>query len=230
MGEAWGSDTYIPIHKIDFRNLNFYNEIEPLSEKLANVFKFDKDLANFLKYAFVETIRNVYEHSQSNKAFVCAQRWSTHNLVEIAVLDEGCGILEAMKNYSPTSSEEELMELALIPGVSAKSNHALLGKYDEWSNSGYGLFILKELCRTYKGSFTICSNNYALRFYASGEKEMFRTSFPGTVVCLRFQTSLNIKFNQERSKIVREGQQIAKEHKNTIKKASKSSGGNYGEN
>ncbi len=229
MGEARGSNTYIPIHEIDFSKLNFYYEIEPLAKKLAEVLKFDRSLANFIQYAFVETIRNVYEHSQSSKAFVCAQKWVTHDLVEIAVLDEGCGISNAMKKFSPLSTEEELLRFALIPGVSAKSNHAFLGKDDEWSNSGYGLYILKELCNTYNGSFTICSNHYAIRFYASGKSELFKTSFNGTVVCLRFKTDLNINFAQERSRIVIEGQRIAKDYKNTIKKASKSSGGNYGQ-
>lgn len=229
MGEARGSKTYIPIHEIDFNKLNFYYEIEPLANKLSEVFQFDRSLANFIQYAFVETIRNVYEHSQSNKAFVCAQKWATHNLVEIAVLDEGCGIAQAMKKYSTSSSEEELLRLSLLPGVSAKSNHAFLGKNDEWSNSGYGLYILKELCNTYEGSFTICSNHYAIRSYALGKTELFNTSFSGTVVCLRFSTNLNINFTQERARIVHEGQRIAKEYKGTIKKASKSSGGNYGQ-
>ena len=226
MGEAKGSKTYIPIHEIRFDNIDFYGEIETIACRLSNVFQFDKDLANFLQYSFVETIRNVYEHSQSNKAFVCAQRWVTHNLVEIAVLDEGCGIATAMKPFAPLSSEEELLKLSLYPGISAKSNHSYLGKNNEWSNSGYGLYILKELCKTYKGSFTICSNNLAMRYYSSGEQALYKTSFHGTVVCLRFSTNLNIDFNKERSRIVREGQKISKEYKSAIHKASKSSGGN----
>lgn len=229
MGEARGSNTYIPIHEIDFNDRNFYYEIEPLAQKLSEVFQFDLNLANFIQYAFVETIRNVYEHSQSNKAFVCAQRWVSHNLVEIAVLDEGCGVSQAMKRYSPSSTEEELLHLSVLPGVSAKTNHAFLGKNDEWSNSGYGLYILKELCKTYKGSFTICSNNYAIRYFSSGETKLYNTSFCGTVVCLRFLTNLNIDFSKERSRIVGEGQKVARQNKGAIKKASKSSGGKYGQ-
>ncbi|MDE6605742.1 MAG: hypothetical protein K2K85_06985 [Clostridia bacterium] len=229
MGEARGSNTYIPIHKIDFASLNFYDEIEPLAFKLAQVFQFDRDLAKFLQYAFIETIRNVYEHSQSNKAFVCAQRWITHNLVEIAVLDEGCGVAEAMRRYSKDLPEIELLELSLAPGISAKSNHPYLGRDNEWSNSGYGLYVLKELCKTYKGSFTICSNNYAIRYNAKGEKTLFKPSFNGTAVCLRFSTNENVNFTEERRRIVAEGEKLAKENKKAIKTASKSSGGNYGQ-
>lgn len=227
MGEARGSATYIPIHSIDFSAMYFYNDIEPLSEKLAAVFQFDSDLADFIQYAFIETIRNVYEHSCSNKAFVCAQRWPSHNLVEISVLDEGCGIGPAMKRQYPLLSEKELLELSLNPGISAMSNHRYLGRNDQWSNSGYGLYILKGLCKAYGGSFIICSNNYGI-CYQNDKKITYETSFSGTAVSLRFLTNQKINFIQERRRILNEGQEIAKKYKNAITKASKSSGGHYG--
>ena len=227
MGEAKGSATYIPIHSIDFSSMYFYNDIEPLSQKLAAVLKFDSDLADFIQYAFIESIRNVYEHSCSNKAFVCAQRWPSHNLVEIAVLDEGCGIAHAMKKRYPELSEKALLNLSLNPGISAMSNHRYLGRNDQWSNSGYGLYILKELCKAYGGSFIICSNNYGMHYH-NGKRTTYETSFSGTAVSLRFLTNQNINFVQERKRILYEGQEIAKKYKNAITKASKSSGGHYG--
>ena len=151
-----------------------------------------------------------------------------YQFVEIAVLDEGCGIDKAMRKFDENASEDELLELAVLPGTSAKSNHDYLDSDNEWLNSGYGLYILKELCKSYKGIFTLCSNNYAIRYLSNGTSEKYKTKFNGTAVSLRFSTKLNINFEKERKRIVREGQELAKQNKNAIKKASKSSGGDYG--
>ena len=62
LGEARASDNYVPITKVTF-NGDFYQTIEDKSEKLAALLKFDKELSLFLKYLFIETIRNTYEHA-----------------------------------------------------------------------------------------------------------------------------------------------------------------------
>ena len=120
---------------------------------------------------FREMIRNVYEHSGMDEVYVCAQYWPSYNLVEISIVDNGCGVKSAMEKKFKDMSEEELLSLALKPGISAESNHSWIGKNNRLSNSGYGLPITKELALAYDGYFIFCSGNHA--FWFQGEKNMF---------------------------------------------------------
>lgn len=86
LGEARASDNYVPITKVTF-NGDFYQTIEDKSEKLAALLKFDKELSLFLKYLFIETIRNTYEHADIGEVYLSAQKWPSKSLLEIAISD-----------------------------------------------------------------------------------------------------------------------------------------------
>lgn len=225
MGQARPNENYVPIREIVLEG-DFYNVIEKRSCELARILHFDNDLEQFLKYAFIETIRNVYEHSQSNTAYVCAQRWPTMNLVEIAILDNGCGIANALKRRFPNHSDEALVRLSIQPGVSALSNHGYLEKDDTWRNSGYGLYALSQMAIRYNGSFLLCSGENALYLKASGI-ETYKTSFQGTAISIYLRTDTDNDFSSIRKEVIAEGEREAIRIQGSIAKASKSSGGNY---
>jgi len=225
VGEAKPSNNYVPITEITF-NDRFYDEVETHAGELAALLKFDKNLSGFLKYAFIETIRNVYEHAKTKTVYVCAQKWPTMNLVEIAIVDNGCGIATAMKKRFKDKNETELMYLAALPGISAKSNHAYLDKDNSWRNSGYGLYALRRLSKIYEGSFLLCSGGIAL-FQNNGHEEKFNTCFQGTAVAVRVKTNTNSVFQEVRKQVILEGEIAAKQISNAMTKASKSSGGKY---
>lgn len=227
MGEAWGNSQYMGIKEIDISMPDFYDKIEDISGELSRVLGFDSNLARLIKYSFVETIRNVYEHAETKKAYICAQKWPSHNLVEVAILDEGRGIANALGQRFRNKSELELLKMSIQPGVSAKSNHSYLGKKDSWRNSGYGLFVLKELCKNYEAPFYLCSNNFALIQNHKGVLSFYETKFSGTAVALRFRTNINVNFQNVIQTIVAEGESISKGIEGSIKTASKSSGGRY---
>lgn len=225
IGEARSTANCVPIREIVF-DYNFYNDIECRAKELAKLLGFDKNLEEFISYILIETIRNVYEHAQVEKAFVCAQKWPTKNLVEIAIVDMGVGIAKALGTRYAGKSEKELMYLSLNPGISARSNYSYLEKNDPWRNSGYGLYMLKRLAVLYGGSFLLCSKKIALQQSQDGIKE-FETVFPGTAIAIHFRTDTENNFNTLRDQIIWEGESEAQFGDSTIKKASRSSGGHY---
>lgn len=225
IGEAQASSNYVPIKEIQF-DMDFYRTIEVRAQELAKLLSFDKPLEEFLSYAFVEAIRNVYEHSDATSAYVCAQKWPTKSLVEIAITDTGKGIAKALGTRFPGKTEKELLYLSMQPGISARSNFRYLDKDDPWRNSGYGLYMMQKLALLYGGSFLLCSGKHAVWVMQDGVRE-YETSFPGTAIAIKFRTDTGNDFNKVRSAAISEGQTEAQLKPDAIKKASKSSGGHY---
>ena len=227
MGEARSSDNYVPITKVTF-NGDFYQTIEGKSEELAALLKFDTELSAFLKYLFIETIRNTYEHADVGELYLSAQKWKSKSLLEIAISDTGCGICNSLRKYMPYSAkdEKELLRLACNPGISSRSNYRYLEKDNAWRNSGYGLYLMRKLAVAYGGSFLICSGNYALRENNNGI-EMFNTTYTGTTIAIRIKTDQKLNFEDVRHKILLAGEKEASDVQTSIHSASKSSGGHY---
>ena len=168
----------------------------------------------------------MYEHSGATSAYVCAQKWPTKSLVEIAIADTGKGITKALETKFPQKSEKELLYLSMQPGISARSNFQYLDKDDPWRNSGYGLYMMQKLTLLYGGSFLLCSGKHAIWVMQDGVRE-YETSFPGTAIAIKFRTDTGNDFNKLRNTAILEGQTEAKLKPEAIKKASKSSGGQY---
>ena len=203
--------------------------IEKEAKTLTSMFQFDRHLADYIVYCFFEMIRNVYEHARTSHVYVCAQYWPYHNLMEIAIADEGCGIEKAMQQRYRTMSEQDLINHAMAPGISALTNHAYLDKNDYYGNSGYGLYITKELALSYGGSFILCSGNYAKRYYKydyESIEETIKTKFQGTAIAIRFKTDLDIDFVNTINRITKKAESLSKNIDGAIHKASKSSGRN----
>lgn len=228
-GEAKPSNNYVPITEISLKQDDFYERVEQRAYELSTTLRFDSGLREMLKYFFIETIRNAFEHAGIDSVLVAAQKWSSKKIVEIAIADAGCGIHGSLgKKYAMDSTK--LLALACEPGISAKSNYHYLDKDDPWRNSGYGLYIMKELTLAYHGSFILCSGGNALR-YSNGEgvliEEAFDTDYKGTAIGLRFYTDTDLDFCSARKEILEKGEKRARDIKGAIKKASRSSGGRY---
>ena len=229
-GEAFSTPNFVPITLIPLLGMDFYRIIDEKANQLAGTLQFDRGLQELLAYIFVETIRNVYEHANTDRVFVAAQKWPTLGLVEIAISDDGCGVSGSLGKYFSTDPIN-LLRLACKPGVSARSNYRYLEKEDPWRNSGYGLYIMKELSLAYGGSFILCSGDNAIRFYTDNlglsVEETFQTTYKGTAIGLRFRTNTENNFEKTRRRIVSEGELRAAQIKGAIRSASKSSGGRY---
>jgi hypothetical protein len=173
-GEASGGTRYIPITKIFFQNLSQNDKykymskhelLEQKAKEMASVLvqSEQNDAYKILSYCIRESLRNAMEHSGADSVRICGQYWNEKNTAQIAILDTGIGILKSLKNNSihqTLSNDTVALEHAIKPAVSSqpiakKSNH------DPWHNSGFGLYMLKKICKDC-GSLLISSNEAAL--------------------------------------------------------------------
>lgn len=235
-GEAFGSSSYIPLTKIDINELqrqavetgHIYKQgdiIEIESKRLAEILsQGNRELKNLLQYLLREAIRNIPEHAKTNDVWICGQYWQNRDLAEIAILDEGIGIYNSIlnnpiyRNY--ITSNDEALRWALKPGVSVSFNPVRGQKSsDMWANSGYGLFMISEICKLTEGWFTFVSGCDCLRVFPN-TITLYGTHYKGTALGIRIKPSKissgQLLINQARAK----GEETAKTLKNTFKKAS----------
>lgn len=151
-GEAYGSHTYIPLTKINVNDwvkaaadTGDYSDqvdiIEKESKKLAQVLgQKNIELVKLFQYLIREAIRNVPEHAGTDEFWICGQYWGNRNgkPAEIAILDEGCGIMSSLQknrcHREYITTNEDALWWAVKPGVSASFNP---GK----SNKSYKVYL-----------------------------------------------------------------------------------------
>ena len=245
IGEATGSSKYLPINKISMTELEersklnrtvIQEEIEKQAREMATVLS-QKDimLGDALTFLLREIIRNTPEHGKTDEVWYCAQYWPSYDLVELAIMDEGCGLYESLKSNKSLAdyinNDADALEYAVKPGISRAVN--LMKKRnvdDEWANSGYGLYMASQICIGLGGSFTIASGNKALHLQANEKSDAYTrtfydTDFKGTAIAVRIKTNKILEFEKIRREAVQKGERLAKGNINAIKTASKSSRG-----
>lgn len=199
VGEAWGSENYIPLTCIERSHLyeqptDRYVELPDLvqrhADKVARVIargNDSSDMFNVLSFSIREVMRNVFEHSQSDTLYYCAQYWPRSNKVEFALADFGVGIRRGLSE-NPNfrfNADKQAIEWSLLPSVSGKTH--LPRTSNTWYNSGYGLYMTSRLARN-GGNFVLASGSTAVHL-SRKTKTNYRTSFPGTA--LRFNLSVD---------------------------------------
>ena len=235
-GEAKGSNSYIPITCIDFNELkklehennNFIplvKIIEKESKKLSEIVsKGNSEFHEMLTFLIREIMRNTPEHSDTDKLWICGQYWKSYNLAEIAILDEGIGIFQSLKkslsHRKYILNNLDALKWSLKAGISeAFSPSHNPNNDDTWSNSGFGLFMVSEICKYLNGSFCLISyDNYIL--VDNDELKVGDTSFEGTAIrisvpCYKVENTKEI-LNSISSK----GEEQSKLIENSFKKAS----------
>jgi hypothetical protein len=236
-GEAPGSDSYMPIEKIDLSAIHREEidngnciergqTIEKKAKKLSKILAHgNEELQKVLAYSIREIIRNIDEHSGTDIAWICGQYWK-NGYAEIAILDEGIGIKNSLiknkfhKEY--IKNDEDAIDYALKPGISKAFGPTQKNKSDdEWSNSGFGLYMVSEICKKLNGSFCLVTGgNYII---VDNFVERSITHFEGTAIKIRISTENLQDTDAMIKEIAREGELEAKEARNTFKKASKPS-------
>lgn len=235
-GEALGSSTYIPLTKINISEWqrefiekgNFLEQgdvIEQKSSELAKILaSSNRELMNLLQYLIREAIRNIPEHAETDEVWMCGQYWKNRNLAEIAILDEGIGIFESLRrnliHRTYISGKEDALKWAIKPGVSTSFDPSR-GKQEgnEWANSGFGLYMISEICKATGGWLTLVSDSKCLRIF-NNNNQLVDTNFHGTALGIRIRTN-GIKDAQKIiSQINKLGTKEAKTIKHAFKKSS----------
>jgi len=237
-GEAPGSGNYIPITELDLRQIyedenhdsNHYamgDAIENESYKLAKILGRDNiEMDKLLAYLLREILRNIPEHAKCSKAWVCGQYWGNgKNEAEISIVDEGIGIKESLRNNlihrKYIDSDEDAIKYSIKAGISQTFNPDKANSSDDtWSNSGFGLYMVTEICKYLDGSFCLASGNKYLLFNRDIKEYFGDTSFHGTAIKIRIST---LKINNSKElieKIAEQGEIQARSIRNAFKKAS----------
>lgn len=215
---------YIPIKKISANDLHQeYTDTTLLNEKVNRQAATFSDMLvadqpqkvrEAIQYCFREIIRNTFEHGKTDSFWVCGQYWPTRNEAEIAILDEGIGILQSLLPNSriTVNTCAEANTLALQPGLS-RTIGIKQDPEDIWQNSGYGLYVASTLCAINGGQFWLCSGTSAILVNADGQTE-YNAKQEGTAICLNIRTdSKKLRhFDHTLEAIVKEGEKKAFEN------------------
>ena len=240
-GEANGNDNYIPITEIDFSKIHSEERkkdkfvvmgeaIEKESSRLAKILsRDDKEMHILLTYLIREILRNIPEHAEVKKALICGQYWS-NKTAEIAIVDEGIGIKESLRKNKVhrqyIETDEDALKFAVRAGISQSFKPSRKNKSDdEWANSGFGLYMVSEICKELQGSFLLASGNKYIKINHKGDIELGETLFKGTAVKVTISTNKILNTKQMISKIAKQGEKEANLVRNAFKRASKPSRG-----
>jgi len=175
VGQALGSETYLPISDIIFNSPSRIETTRPtivqeiIEEKaiaLAEVLlgkHTEQNLVDVISFSIREIGRNVYEHSGADRLSYVAQFWPAKSEVEICISDLGCGIYSSILQNSHLVPQSNLdaIGMCLLPGISCKGNVFEGRSSDHWKNSGFGLYMMASLCAL-DGSIFVLSNDSGL--------------------------------------------------------------------
>jgi len=180
-------------HKENLGVVQKYLELE--SKKITNLIcGGNNEIYNSVFKCILEVLRNSYEHSETDRFWIAGQKY--HNEIEIAVLDEGVGIQQALsvnpnlKKIVDNPTAEDYLKLALEPAISGKTfKHMGEMRYGNddigvWVNSGFGLHITSEITSGYR-EFVICSRDILLEKTLKNE-EIVDFKIKGTALRLVF--------------------------------------------
>ncbi|URN84963.1 ATP-binding protein [Acetobacterium wieringae] len=240
-GEAMGNDNYIPITEINTnqilkdevskgRMIEMGDAIELKASELAKIVSRDnKEFHSLLTYLIREILRNIPEHADCNKAWICGQYWRD-GTAEIAIVDEGIGVLNSLRrnviHREYIRNDEEGLKYALKAGISqafqpSKSN----ASNNPWANSGFGLYMVSEICKELQGSFCLASGEKYLNINCDGSTSIGNTAFKGTAVKITVSTNALQRSQDIINKIAKQGEGQARTIRNAFKKASMPSKG-----
>lgn len=240
-GEANGSLNYIPItpivvdelEKSEYEKGNYMvlgELIEKEAGRLARIVdRGNNELHKLLTFLIREILRNTPEHAKTNTMWLCGQYWPSYELAEIAIVDEGIGIYESITqnvaHREYITDNATALKWALKAGISEAFKPSMKQKSrDEWANSGFGLYMVNEICKHLNGSFCIISyGNYLLidnHGIKSGE-----TLFKGTAIQMRVPSKKIANAQVIISQIASQGEAEARTIRNAFKTASTPSKG-----
>ena len=137
-------------------------EAEVKSKVLVQDFDIEK-VTKPLRYLISELLLNATTHAKrhgryKSKAWVAAQKSSECNL-EIAIVDDGCGILRTLLDQfeEDERTHENALMKAMLPLTSCNLDVDEYG--EETSNQGVGLFVAKDMLQRAGGSLQIITGN-----------------------------------------------------------------------
>lgn len=223
MNAQYGNNNYQPITKLDM--LEIYNErrqsnreigdlITERAEKMATVLASgNEEMKLLMTFCLREMLRNIREHSDSLEGWYCAQYWRYDDIVEFAIVDNGRGILKSLNSNITYAAEfmddKSALLKALQPGVSRaflENEDVEEFRIDPWKNSGYGLYMVSQLCAKLGGDFVIASGDTAIRVGQDINGNIiydnYQTNVQGTAIRMRLRRNYNVNIEKIKKEII----------------------------
>ena len=234
-GEASGSENYVPITILNLEEMHRkeiekgeYIDVQDMIEKEASklstiICRKKNKIYCLLTYILREIFRNIPEHSETNTVIFCGQFWRNRKAT-IVVLDEGIGIKNSLiKNKIHREyifNDKDALEVCIKPGVSRSFSPDQKNKSNDiWSNSGFGLYVISELCNKLGGEFYLISGRNYLSV-KNGKQIIGDTMYKGTAICVSIDTDNLNNTETLITEIVRRGEEIARKNRNAFANAS----------
>ncbi|MDE8044262.1 ATP-binding protein [Erysipelothrix rhusiopathiae] len=234
-----GSTKHIPItivrksilmEKCRNQNKEFIDALREYSFRVAKVLSRNYPESEIaFEYLIREMIRNIFEHSESECAYICGQYWPSYDLIEIAIADDGIGIKNSLKsnmNYiNLIENDNDAIKLAMRPGVSKSYSKSENPIFNPDKNSGFGLYVVSELCIALDGSFIITSGRNSKHIGRSSENSglLIKESISnhnGTAIMIRIKPTMLVDFDNIFDSIIEKGEELAKQDKLAFSKSS----------
>ncbi len=236
-GEAPGGGSYFPVQRININELmrkaiesgRFLEQgdiIEQEAKKLSIILTQgqEPELQKALQFLLREAIRNIPEHAETEDVWLCGQYWRNRDVAEIAILDEGIGIYNSItqnpvhRGYINTN--EDALRWAIKPGISASFAPTKMRKRSNyWVNSGFGLYMISEICKQTDGWLTLVSGDECMRVFPNIDS-IYRAHFKGTALGIRIKPSRIDKYQSIIERINKLGEETARGIENAFKEAS----------
>jgi len=225
-----GNSSFIPISILVRKNIqsDAFNQgievgnlVEGMCQDMAKMLCREEEGDNFdtLAYSMRELMRNVVEHSDSDKLAYCAQYWPSKNRVELAIIDRGIGLLKGLSpnpHINP-DTDKEAINYALMPAISGKAYKGARKQRGEWINSGFGLYMTSRICRN-GGTFLIASGKTAMLLTDKSDgKRYYDCDFEGTAIRMIIKTDKVNDLSKSLERYRDEGYEIQKRYKELVK-------------
>lgn len=143
-----------------------------------------------LAYVLTELLDNVFSHSRTTDfpnptAWLAAQWYAVGDLVRVAVVDDGCGVLASLEGLVEPASHFDAARMAFQPFVSSKSLPLL---YADRRHVGLGLTVCRDICQRLHGQiYAATGDARVVNPGLDNEKsQKLQPPYQGTIVSLRF--------------------------------------------
>ena len=147
-------------------------------------------MSNLVKGKITEAIYEIFVnaqiHSESKHIYTCGQFFPRDNKIEFTIVDTGIGFKRKVNDRFGSN----LSSIQAIEWATKDRNTTKIGV-----TGGIGLALLKEFIEKNGGKMQIISDDGFYQFGEKGEEmQLFKGSFPGTIVNLQFRTNDNSSY------------------------------------
>lgn len=147
-------------------------DVAPAAKEIVRVLDVeDEEIRDAMRYSIIELLRNVVQHSRCQTGgVVSAVYYREKGMVEITVVDHGCGIRAALcGRYPEIKTDQKAVKFALQPHVSGTFSSGAYGSM--MNNAGLGLFFIKEIVSSGCGGLFLGSGDQMANVWGDAEWE-----------------------------------------------------------